>query len=263
MQANTAYFVDVELSSTNNTGKLWDRGFAPSREFNAPAGPTNFTIDSNGVWTRGVGNTGGFVRATVTTGNPNTADLTIDFGFHLKIVIGDQLWYDSNFNGLLYVAGNPASLALWPIPSPEFRWWQVLTYALLHGNWLHMVINLLALLSFAPSLERAWGRWRFLACYALAAVFGGTMQALVSERPVVGASAALFGLFAAWTCANPHKRLLSIVPWPLEAWMLLLLYVNLTMLALTFGWLTGVAHVAHLGGAVVGLLFATNNKACR
>ena len=100
MQANTAYFVDVELSSTNNTGKLWDRGFAPSREFNAPAGPTNFTIDSNGVWTRGVGNTGGFVRATVTTGNPNTADLTIDFGFHLKIVIGDQLWYDSNFNGL-------------------------------------------------------------------------------------------------------------------------------------------------------------------
>lgn len=161
---------------------------------------------------------------------------------------------------VLYAAGNPASLALWPIPSPEFRPWQLVTYALLHGNAIHLAINLLALLSFGPALERAWGSRRFLACYALAAAFGGALQALVTERPVVGASAALFGLFAAWTVDNPHRRVVSIVPWPLEAWQLLLLYVNLTTLALAFGWLTGVAHVAHLGGVAVGLTFAANNK---
>lgn len=163
----------------------------------------------------------------------------------------------------VYVAGNPASLMLWPIPSPEFRPWQLVTYALLHGNVLHLAINLIALLSFGPALERAWGRARFLACYTLAAVIGGAMQALLAESPVVGASAALFGLFAAWTMGNPRKRIVSLLPWPLEAWQVLALYVVASVAALIFGWAADVAHFAHLGGVTVGLLFAINNKPCR
>lgn len=160
----------------------------------------------------------------------------------------------------VYLAGNPMSLALWPIPSPEFRPWQVVTYALLHGNILHLVVNLLALLSFGPALERSWGRWRFLCCYVLAAAFGGTLQALLVDRPVVGASAALFGLFAAWVWQNPRKRVVSIIPWPLAAWQVLAVYVVASAAAWAFGWLVGLAHAAHLGGVAVGLAFAMNNK---
>lgn len=160
----------------------------------------------------------------------------------------------------LYVVDPPMSLALWPIPSPEFRPWQLVTYALLHGNVLHLAINLIALLSFGPALERAWGRARFLACYTLAAVIGGAMQALLAERPVVGASAALFGLFAAWVMSNPRKRVVSVIPWPLEAWQVLLVYVLASAAALAFGWAVDVAHWAHLAGAGVGIVYAANNK---
>lgn len=155
-----------------------------------------------------------------------------------------------------YLAGNPLGLALWPVPSPQFRPWQLVTYALLHGNVLHLVVNLLALLSFGPTLERSWGRSRFLLCYAAAASIGGGIQALLSDRPVVGASAALFGLFAAWVVENPRKRVVSIIPWPMEAWQVLVVYIAASVTAWMCGWLVGLAHAAHLGGAAVGLAFA-------
>lgn len=162
---------------------------------------------------------------------------------------------------VLYVAGNPPALALWPIPSLEFYPWQVFTYAFLHASPLHLVVNLLALLSFGPSLERSWGHWRFLCCYMLAAAVGGTIQASLSDRPVVGASAALFGLFAAWVMDNPKRKVVSLIPWPLAAWQVLLVYVIASIAALAFGWLTGMAHAAHLGGVMIGMSYAgTNNK---
>ena len=162
---------------------------------------------------------------------------------------------------VVYLAGNPMWLALWPIPSYEFRPWQLLTYAFLHGNTMHLVVNMLALLSFGPALERGWGRQKFIACYALAAAFGGALQALMSDgRPVVGASAALFGLFAAYVIGKPKARIITLFPWPLPAWVLLVAYLVLSGLALAFDWLHGVAHVAHLGGIVIGVAFAANNK---
>lgn len=160
----------------------------------------------------------------------------------------------------VYIAGNPLSLALWPIPSEEFRPWQLATYALVHGNLLHLVLNLLGLLSFGPALERAWGWRRFLACYVIAAALGGGLQALMVDRPVAGASAALFGLFAAYVLAKPNAKLVTLWPVPVRAWHLLVAYAVLTVLALTFGWVAGIAHVAHLGGMATGLAFALNNK---
>jgi membrane associated rhomboid family serine protease len=156
----------------------------------------------------------------------------------------------------VYVCGNPMSLALWPIPSMQFQPWQLLSYALVHGGAGHLAINLLALASFGPALERAWGHGRFLACYALAAAFGGCLQALLVERPVVGASAALFGLFAAYVISKPKARILTLFPWPLPAWFVLGVYVALSMVALAFDLLVGVAHAAHLGGVLVGMAFA-------
>jgi membrane associated rhomboid family serine protease len=159
------------------------------------------------------------------------------------------------------LGGNPLSLALWPIPSAEFRPWQLVTYAFVHGGPVHLVLNMLALLSFGPALERLWGHKRFLACYALAAGFGGALQALIVDKPVVGASASLFALFAAYTIGNPKARILTLFPWPLAAWKVLLGYTLLTLAALWFGWAAGVAHLAHLGGVIVGAAFAcTYNK---
>jgi membrane associated rhomboid family serine protease len=159
----------------------------------------------------------------------------------------------------IYAAGNPLSLALWPIPSAEFRPWQLFSYAFVHGGLLHVSVNLLALVSFGPSLERAWGRVTYLSCYLLSAAVGGALHATFSDRPVIGASGALFGLFAAWTVANPRKKIISIIPWPLQAWQVLVGYVIVSAVAWAVDWMV-VAHAAHLGGVAIGLAFAINNK---
>jgi hypothetical protein len=49
----------------------------------------------------------------VTTGAAGSVDLSIDFGFMLKIVIGDRLWYDANFDGLQDATEGGAAPASW------------------------------------------------------------------------------------------------------------------------------------------------------
>lgn len=156
----------------------------------------------------------------------------------------------------VYLCGSPHELWLWPLTSPEYRWWQPLTYALVHGGPIHLALNMLALLSFGPSLEREWGKARFLGCYALCAAVAGLLQADLAHAPTVGASASLFGLFAAWTLANPRRRIISVIPWPLPAWSVLVVYLVLTCAAWAFGWLPGIAHAAHFAGASVGAAYA-------
>jgi membrane associated rhomboid family serine protease len=156
----------------------------------------------------------------------------------------------------VYLCGNPQVLWLWPATSPNYHWWQLLTYLLVHGGPLHLALNMLALLSFGPSLERSWGRMRFLGGYALCGAVAGVVQSDLAHAPTVGASAALFGLLAAWTLANPRRKILSVIPLPLPAWLVLLLYLAMTLVAAALGWLPGVAHAAHFTGASVGFMYA-------
>ena len=156
----------------------------------------------------------------------------------------------------IYAFGNPWWMWLWPYNSPEFRWWQLVTYAFTHGNVLHLAINLLALLSFGPFLERAWGRFHLVGVYVGCAVAGAGLQMADSAQPMVGASGGLFGLFAAYTLLRPKSKLVSLFVAPLPASVVLPIYGALSVLAWIQGWLPGVAHLAHVGGAATGILFA-------
>lgn len=161
---------------------------------------------------------------------------------------------------LSWLLFDPMALALYPMNSGEFKPWQLLSYVFAHGGGLHLLLNMIVLLSFGPPLEREWGATRFLLCYALAAMLGGVMHAMTVPEPVVGASAALFGLFAAFAISNPKRKIVSLIPLPLAASYVLIVYVVLSVLAVTFGWAAGVAHMAHLGGVATGVLLALNNK---
>lgn len=77
------------------------------------------------------------------------------------------------------------------------QWWRLLTPALLHGSVLHIAFNMMALRSLGPSLERHYGHGRFLALYLLGAFGGNVLSFLLSDGASVGASTAIFGLFAA------------------------------------------------------------------
>ena len=161
----------------------------------------------------------------------------------------------------VYALGNPQALVLWPIESAEFHWWQPFTYTLTHGSVLHLSVNMLALLAFGPALEREWGPKKYLACYAISAYVGGVIQVMNVSIPVVGASGSLFGLFAAYAIHNPNAKVISLIPWPLPAWAVLVAYVGVSVAAFAFDWMQSVGHLAHIGGALVGAAWAfANNK---
>lgn len=154
---------------------------------------------------------------------------------------------------LSYLLVDPVGLALWPT---DLRWWQFISYGFAHVNVLHLILNLLALVSFGPALEKAWGRWTFLLAYLLCVVLGGAAQAMTSVAPIVGASAGIIGLFAAFTIAHPHKRIVSLFIVELPAWVVLAAYVILSAAALVFHWAVGIGHAAHLAGITAGVLCA-------
>lgn len=70
--------------------------------------------------------------------------------------------------------------------------------AFLHGDILHLFVNMLALWSFGSMLEALLGPRRYLLLYAFSALFGSIASALLrSEGYSVGASGAIWGLMAA------------------------------------------------------------------
>lgn len=156
-----------------------------------------------------------------------------------------------------FVSFDPLHLALYPT---DWRWWQFISYAFAHGNTLHLVLNLLALLSFGPPLERAWGRGRFIAAYFACVIVGGLSQVVVGNHlPIVGASAGIIGLFAAYAIAYPRKKVTLLVIDLPAAW-LLAGYVGFSLAAIMLHWAQGIGHAAHLGGMVMGALAAFAHK---
>jgi membrane associated rhomboid family serine protease len=76
---------------------------------------------------------------------------------------------------------------------------RLVTAAFLHYGPLHILLNMVALYVVGPPLERVLGWWRFLVVYLLSALGGSVAILLLGDirQPVVGASGAIFGLFAA------------------------------------------------------------------
>ncbi len=75
--------------------------------------------------------------------------------------------------------------------------WRFLTPVLLHASIPHILFNMYALIIFGPTLERYFGRWRFLLLYLLGGFAGNVMSFLLSSGYSVGASTAIFGLIGA------------------------------------------------------------------
>jgi membrane associated rhomboid family serine protease len=80
------------------------------------------------------------------------------------------------------------------------QWWTPLTYAFLHGSWLHVGMNSLWFAAFGAAVARRFGGPRFLFFCAVAAIAGAAMHYvthMTDLQPAVGASAAVSGVMAA------------------------------------------------------------------
>ena len=107
--------------------------------------------------------------------------------------------------------------ALWPLQSGLFMPWQMVSYAFLHGDLLHLFFNMLGLWMFGSELERLWGHKRFLQFLLASVLAAAATQLLVtwltrSMVPTVGASGALFGLLLAFGMMFPNRIIMPLFP---------------------------------------------------
>jgi membrane associated rhomboid family serine protease len=152
-----------------------------------------------------------------------------------------------------------AWFALWPLSSGYFMPWQVVSYAFLHGDTLHLFFNMLGLWMFGAELEQLWGRrrfWQFLLASVLVAAAVQLVFTMLtgSRMPTVGASGALFGLLLAFGMLFPNRTIMPLFPpIPMKARTFVMVFGGLELL---FGLMGGggIAHFAHLGGMLGGWL---------
>lgn len=135
------------------------------------------------------------------------------------------------------------------------RPWTVVTYMFLHGGFMHILFNMLALYFFGPRVEVRVGSRPFTILYFLSGISGALLSLLFSNAPIIGASAGVFGVMMAFAYFWPDAPIMiwGIIPVPAAV-----LVVITTVLAL-FGGFTGaqggVAHFAHLGGYAGAFLY--------
>ena len=161
---------------------------------------------------------------------------------------------------------------------PLFRWWQPLTHMFMHGGWWHIFFNMYTLVMFGMVVERALGTKKFLILYfvtglgavalhtgvewldihRLAASASPTAQTDIIDMlrtPMVGASGAIYGVLVAFAMLYPEARMTLIFPpVTLDAKWMVIIFVGIELLTGITGTQVGIAHFAHLGGALFGFL---------
>ena len=162
--------------------------------------------------------------------------------------------------------------------SPLFRWWQPVTHMFMHGGWWHIFFNMYTLVMFGMVVERVLGTKKFLILYfvtglgavalhtgvewldvhRLAASASPAAQADVLDilrTPMVGASGAVYGVLVAFAMLYPEARMTLIFPpVTLDAKWMVAIFIGIELLTGITGTQMGIAHFAHLGGALFGFL---------
>ena len=136
--------------------------------------------------------------------------------------------------------------------------WQPFTYLFLHGGWFHIIFNMFALWMFGSDLEGVWGGQQFLFYYFLTGVGAGLVDVLLepgSTVPTIGCSGAIFGLLVAYGVLFPDRLIYLYMLIPVKAkWFVVIM--GLIEVVNEFGQPgSGVSHIAHLGGLVVGFIY--------
>ncbi len=151
------------------------------------------------------------------------------------------------YEGLNYISGN------------NFWFWQLITYQFMHGGLWHLFFNMFALWMFGMELENRWGSSRFLIYYLLSGIGAGLSQIFIGPLigqvgPTVGASGAIYGILLAFGLTFPNRPIFMFPLFiPIPAKLFVIIFAGIELFS-GFSSNDGVAHFAHLGGALTGLI---------
>lgn len=182
-------------------------------------------------------------------------------------------------------------LGLHFILAGDFRPWQLVTYMFMHGGWQHLFFNMFALWMFGCTIENTWGQKRFLfytlACGIGAGLFQEAAQfieyamtglaaydsvaldgmiiptdAFLNQWNTVGFSGAVYGILLGFGMTYPEQRIFIFpFPFPIKGKWFVCIYAAIELFSAMRTSNDGVAHIAHLGGMVVGYIIIRYWKA--
>ena len=174
-----------------------------------------------------------------------------------------QIFSGVQYNGKWYEYTGPIYeyLALHNINHTDFGVWQFVTHMFVHDldNPMHIFFNMFALWMFGRHIESRWGSKRFLSYYIFTGIGAAVLHMIITgggSSMMFGASGAVFGILLAFGMVYPNTQILLLIPpMPIKAKYLVIGY-GLLELYLGYGSPgDGVAHFAHVGGMLFGLLF--------
>lgn len=194
-----------------------------------------------------------------------------------NLLIINLLFYFAKIVFLRYDIDLTNLLGLHYVTASEFHFWQPLTYMFMHADFGHIFFNMFAVLMFGPALEERWGEKRFLIYYLITSLGAAVVQeavwalqlqsilnslhpavagAFANKVVTIGASGAVFGILMAFGWFFPDIRMfIMFIPIPIRARTLVIIYAIVELFA-GMAPVSGdnVAHFAHLGGMIFGLL---------
>ncbi|UCD71070.1 MAG: rhomboid family intramembrane serine protease [Syntrophobacterales bacterium] len=165
-------------------------------------------------------------------------------GFLLQMTVGAKLNY---FLGLVPVL-------FWG----KLFLWQLVTYIFLHGSLWHLLFNLFALWIFGSEIERYMGSRRFIQYFFITAIGAGICTVILMYNDpvlIIGASGGIYGLLLAYAWFFPERYIYVWFMIPMKAKHFVLLFGAIEFLSSLAGTGSGIAHFAHLGGILFGLLY--------
>jgi membrane associated rhomboid family serine protease len=195
-------------------------------------------------------------RPTMSYGSPRFA-----FGYTLTPWVKRLLIANTAVHLVAVLLGTAGRQFLWEwfgfTPAESFlKPWGVVTYMFLHGDIWHLLLNMLVLFFFGPPLEQRWGSSRFIRYYLICGLGGAALSFVFAfSTSVIGASAAIYGLMLAFAWYWPESPIYFWGIFPIKAKWLVGFFFVLTFVSAFGGAGGGVAHFAHLGGLLAGLVY--------
>ena len=175
----------------------------------------------------------------------------------IVLVLSDSDEQFDSFIGYLAIPANLEVLARRP--------WTVLSYMFLHVDFIHILVNLLWLYWFGSVFTQLLGLKKLLSTYLLGGIAGGLLYVLfynifsvfdqVRDGSIaMGASASVIAVVVATATYNPDRRMHLVLIGPVK-----IVYIAIVMFIFTslvdFSVNTG-GKIAHIGGAIMGYIFA-------
>ena len=159
----------------------------------------------------------------------------------------------------------------------DFHFYQFVTYMFMHGGIAHILFNMFAVWMFGRVMESYWGSRRFLIYYFVCGIGAGLMQEGVqyvsyltqgldalgpdivgkatNGWTTIGASGAVYGILLAFGMSFPNEQMFVFpLPVPIKAKFFVIGYAAIELWLALNNSGDGVAHFAHLGGMIFGLL---------